>query len=169
MTATEFAKIAEAVALPALTGFTVVLFYSSITKLLNSLAASLKIKSIKVKAFGVEAELTPEEVKAAVDELLKEISDPTNELTEGEVQLLDQIASADGRRSVIELAPAFERGNDVNDYLRRLRDQHLIRPSEDSRWLAEKHPVLTRFGRLVLDLRLGSRVSPRHGTDAPSP
>ena len=167
MTATEFAKIAEAVAWPSITFFAIVLFYSSITKLLNGLATSLKFKSIKVKAFGVEAELTPQEVKAAVEELLKEISDPTNELTEGEVQLLDQIAAADGRRSVIELAPAFVRGNDVHDYLRRLRDRHLVRPLEGGRWLPGKHPVLTRFGRLVLDLRSGSRVSLHAGTDAP--
>jgi hypothetical protein len=168
MTAIEFAKIAEAVAWPALTFFAIVLFYPPITRLLNSLAASLKIKSIKVKAFGVEAELTPQEVKAAVDELLNEISDPTNELTEGEVQLLDQIAAADGRKSVIELAPAFVRDNDIHASFRRLRDRHLIRPLEGSRWFPEKHPVLTRFGRLVLNLRSGSRVSLRASADAPS-
>lgn len=159
MTALEFAKVAEAIAWPTLVLFATILFYPPIARLLDGLASSMRIKSVKVTAFGVEAELSPQEVKAAVDELLQEISDPTNELAEGELGLLDRIAAADGRQTVIELDPTFVRGCDVHNQLRRLRDRHLIRPLEGSRWLAEKRPVLTRFGRLVLDLRSGSRAT----------
>jgi hypothetical protein len=165
MTTTEFAKIAEAVAWPGLSFFAIVLFYRPIEKLLDSLAASMKVKSIKVKAFGVEAELTPLEVKAAVDELLQEISDPTNELSEDEVRLLDRIAVTEGRQTVIELEPVFVRGGDVHNQLRRLRDRQLIRPVEGGRWRSDKHPVLTRFGKLVLDLR--SRAGPRSQGNGP--
>jgi hypothetical protein len=153
MTATEFASIAEAIAWPATACFALILLYPSFSKLIEGLAASLKIKAIKIKAFGVKAELSPQEVKATFDELLQEISDPTNELKPEELLLLDRIASSDGRLSVIGLVPSFERGDNTHDKLRRLRDRHLIRPAEGSRWLSEKHPVLMRFGRLVLDLR----------------
>ncbi|MFO0433431.1 MAG: hypothetical protein ACK50G_03000 [bacterium] len=157
MTATEFATIAEALAWPAVAFVALVLFYPSVAKLIYGLATSLRIKSIKVMAFGIEAELSPQEVKATFDELLQEISDPTNELKSEELLLLDKIAASEGRRSVIELVPSFERGDNTLDQLRRLRDRHLIRPAEGSRWLPEKHPVLTRFGRLVLDLRERTR------------
>ena len=157
MTTTEFAKIAEVLAWPALAFVALVLFYPSVAKLIHGLASSLRIKSIKVVAFGIEAELSPQEVKATLDELLQEISDPTNELNSEELLLLDRIAAFDGRRSVIELAPSFERGDRTHDQLRRLRDRHLIRPAEGSRWLPDKHPILTRFGRLVLDLHERTR------------
>jgi len=157
MTASDFAKIANALAWPVVGLFALAIFYRSLLKLLEGLASSLKLKTVKVKAFGVEAELTPQEVKAAVDELLQEISDPTNELREDELLLFERVASSDGRRTVIELEPNFVRGNDIHNRFRRLRDRHLIRPVEGSRWLPEKHPSLTRFGRLVLDLRNRTR------------
>jgi hypothetical protein len=153
MTAADFATIADALAWPTVSCLAMILFYPSLAKLIEGLATSLKIKTIKVKAFGVEAELSPQEVKATFDELLQEISDPTNELRPEELLLLDRIASSNGTLSVIDLAPSFKRGDSNHDHLRRLRDRHLIRPAEGSRWLSEKHPVLTRFGRLVLDLR----------------
>jgi hypothetical protein len=153
MTATEFAKIASALAWPLTTFILVVLFYSPLTNLLERLTTTLRIKTIKLKAFGTEVELTPEEVKTAMNELLQEISDPTNELKANEILLFESVVASDGRKSVSELVPSFARGNEFHDTLRRLRDRHLIRPIEGSRWLPEKHPIATRFGKLVNDLK----------------
>jgi hypothetical protein len=147
MTATEFAKIASALAWPLTTFILVVLFYSPLTNLLE------RLTTIKLKAFGTEVELTPEEVKTAMNELLQEISDPTNELKANEILLFESVVASDGRKSVSELVPSFARGNEFHDTLRRLRDRHLIRPIEGSRWLPEKHPIATRFGKLVNDLK----------------
>jgi len=157
MTYIEFAKIADVIAWPFVVFFAIALFYSRLAKIFDGLASSMKLNNIKLTAFGVEVELAVHEVKEAVDELLQEISKPTNELSPDDLMLLNQIAIAEGRKSVIELDATFVRGGDVHDRLRRLRDSYLIRPFEGNRWLAEKHPVLTRFGRLVLDLRLKSR------------
>lgn len=157
MTSIDFAKVADAIAWPTVAFFAIVLFYPRLARIFDGLASSMKISSIKLTAFGVEAELTAREVKEAVDEVLQEISNPTNGLSRDELILLDQISMADGRKSVIELDPTFVRGGDVHKRLQRLRDSHFIRPSEGNHSLAEKHPVLTRFGRLVLDLRSKSR------------
>jgi len=97
--------------------------------MLDDLAGSLKVKSIKVTGFGMEAELSPQEVQATVDALLREFSDPTNELAEYDVQWLDRIAVAEGRQTVIELVRLCIRSVDVHHQLRRLRDRQLIQPN----------------------------------------
>jgi chromosome segregation and condensation protein ScpB len=157
MKSSDFAIVADAIAWPGVALFAIVLFYPRLARIFDGLASSMKITKIKLTAFGVEAELAVREVKEAVNELLQEISNPTNELSRDELTLLDQISMSEGRKSVIELDATFVRGSDVHKRLQRLRDSHFIRPFEGGRWLAEKHPVITRFGRLVLDLRSKAR------------
>lgn len=127
--ATKYAKILAVAAWALLSLIAITLFYRQITRMLDDLAGSLKVKSIKVTGFGMEAELSPQEVQATVDALLREFSDPTNELAEYDVQWLDRIAVAEGRQTVIELVRLCIRSVDVHHQLRRLRDRQLIQPN----------------------------------------
>jgi hypothetical protein len=139
-------------------GFFVV-FYRPVRLLLDRLAATLTVKTVKLKAFGAEVELTPEQAKRALDELLQDIAESTNELSSEESALFNRIMASAGRDTVGQLLPNFQRDTSGHQHLRKLRDRKLIRPFEGGRWQPEKHPVVSRFGQLVYDLR--SSQSPR--------
>lgn len=108
---------------------------------------------IKLKVFGAEIELTPEQAKSALDELLKDIVESINELSTVEIKLFNNIMISDGRQSVRDILPGFARDNEEHRQLRVLRDRKLIRPFEGGRWDATKHPVITRFGNLIYRLK----------------
>ena len=134
--------------------------------LVTRAAESLKVKALRFKLFGLESELTVEEAKGTLDEMLQEIFEATNELSPGEVALFQAINRAEGRLSVVELVPGlkgFRRGDEAHTQLRRLRDRKLIRPFEGGNWQSEKHPIVTRFGKLVQSLR------PQIGVEAAEP
>jgi polyhydroxyalkanoate synthesis regulator phasin len=108
---------------------------------------------VKIKAFGAEVELTPEQAERALDELLQDIADSTNELTPEESSLFEQILHAGGRTTVVELFPSFARNSKEHQQLRKLRDRKLIRPYEGGNWQPDKHPIPSRFGELVYELK----------------
>jgi len=88
--------------------------------------------------------------------LLDDITESTNALTPVEIEIFDRILAAKGTKTLAELVPGFTRedsssGNHLR--LRHLRDQKLIIPRERGRWKPEKHPVVTRYGELVNQLR----------------
>jgi hypothetical protein len=153
LTAKEFAEIAGALAWPITAIGVIALFYKPIRALLDRLAATLTVKTVKLKAFGAEVELTPEEAKGALDELLQDIADSTNELSLEETLLFQRIMAAAGRDTVIQLLPNFRRDTIEHQMLRKLRDRKLVRPIEGGNWQPEKRPIATRFGQLVYDLR----------------
>lgn len=84
--------------------------------------------------------------------MLQEIVEAMNELSPDEVVLFQKINAGDSRLSVSDLFPDFKRNSDQHEQLRKLRDRKLIRPIEGGNWQPPKHPIVTRFGRLVLQL-----------------
>jgi hypothetical protein len=107
----------------------------------------------ELKVFGSEVDLTPEQVKSTLNELLNDIVESTNELSPAELALFQQIQAADGRRVILDLIPNFARNTEQHNQLRRLRDRKLIRPFEGGRWKDDKHPVMTRFGELICRIK----------------
>jgi len=158
MTVDDFAKIAGALAWPMTALIAVSLVYKPLRVLLKRLSETLTFKSLKVKAFGFESELTAEYARTVLHELLEDITESTNALTPEEIELFDRILAAKGTKTLIELVPGFTREDSSGNHLRlrHLRDQKLIIPSERGRWKPEKHPVVTRYGQLVNRLRTKS-------------
>jgi hypothetical protein len=128
-------------------------FYTQLAALLSKLADSLSIKGLKLKLLGAEIELTPDQADRALNEMMAEVADSMNGLSQSEVQLFERVREARGERTVRDLMPEFARGSDSHDELRRLRDRKLIRPSEGGRWEGDKHPVVTRFAEIFLTLK----------------
>ncbi len=156
MTVDDFQKIATPLAWPFIALLAILLFYEPAHALLQRLSETLTFKSIKVKPFGVEVELTAEYARSVLHELLDDITESTNKLTPEEIKLFDSILQADGAKTVDELIAGFAREDSNHERLRRLRDQKLIIPRERGNWKAEKHPIVTRYGQLVAKLRYGS-------------
>ena len=135
-------------------------FFKPLWRILERLAATLTIKTVKLKAFGAEIELTPEQAKRALDELLRDIAESTNELSSRELLLFQRIIDAAGRTTVAQLFPGFTRDSEEHQQPRKLRDRKLVRPFEGGNWQPNKHPVSSRFGQLVHDLRSAPKREP---------
>jgi hypothetical protein len=167
MSLDEFSRIATALAWPIIALFAICMFYRPIRALLQRLSETLTFKSLKVKALGTEVELTAEFARTVLHELLDDITESTNNLSAAEIRLFRQILEEDGAKTVGELIPGFSRedkeGN--HDQLRNLRDRKLIVPKERGQWKPEKHPVVTRYGRLVAKLQAGSAAKVREFKD----
>lgn len=153
MSADAFFKIATPLAWPLTVLLLMLIFYSPIYGLLKRLAETLTFKSVKVKALGVEADLSPEYARTVLHELLDDITASSNVLSREEIVLFDRILAADGIKTVAELIPGFVRHDQEHVRLRNLRDQKLVLPAERGQWKAERHPVVTPYGRLVAKLR----------------
>lgn len=163
MTIDQFTKVAEALAWPLVALAAIIAFAPVLWRLLDALSSSLKLRNVKVKAMGVEVELTPEEAKSAVADLLQEIADSTSDLDDKEIALFDTIVDLSGTKTVREMAPEFARSapqaeNPVHKRLGRLRDRQLVRPLAGGAWREHSHPVPTGFGRLVHRIRSRQRV-----------
>jgi hypothetical protein len=156
MSADEFAKIAAALAWPTTALLALSLFHTQMRALLQRLSETLTFKSLKVKALGAETELTAEYARTVLHELLDDITESTNSLSDPEVKLFDAILETEQSQTVDELIPGFRREDQNHQRLRNLRDQKLIIPMEGGQWKPEKHPVVTRYGRLIAKLRRSS-------------
>jgi len=66
LTPKEFAEIARALAWPLTFVAFFAVFYKPVRALLERLAETLTVKTVKLKAFGAEIELTPEQAKRAL-------------------------------------------------------------------------------------------------------
>jgi hypothetical protein len=159
MTAQEAAQVITPLAWPVTTFVLILVFRSPLTSLLSRLAESMSVKTLKLKVLGNEIEITPDKAKETLDELLQEIVQSTNELSPEQVRLLDSVRLANGRQSVADLLPAFIREGPDHIDLRVLRDRKLLRPFEGGPWSLSKHPALTRFGELVIQLQSKHRKS----------
>lgn len=148
-----FAEIATALAWPLTALGFLSVFFTPVHAILERLAETLTIKTVKLKTFGAEIELTPEQAKRALNELLQDIADSTNELTAEEADLFESILHSGGRDTVADLFVAFTRDTKEHQQLRRHRDRKLVRPFEGGNWQPTKHPVPTRFGQLVYELK----------------
>jgi hypothetical protein len=153
MNPTEFAAVASAIAWPLTLAAFIVTFYNPIRALLVRLSATLAIKTVNLTVFGANVVLTPEQARHALDELLQDIAESTNELTADEIALFKRIVRSSGREIVREVEPTFAFENPAHLRLRNLRDRKLVRPFEGGRWKADKHPIATRFGQLVHSLQ----------------
>lgn len=156
MTVDEFLRLAAVLVWPLVTLVLVWIFHQPVSRLLARLAESLTFKSVKVKALGMEVELTPEAARTVLHELLDDITASTNQLSDQEIALFYKIQEANGLRSVAEIIPGFIREDKDHERLRHLRDQKLIIPSKAGQWKADKVPLVTRYGHLVAKLRTTS-------------
>jgi hypothetical protein len=149
MEAHGMAAILQSIAWPSV-ALTVALLFR---KPLAHLAESVSLKAIKLKVLGAEVELTPEQAKTNLQELLTDILQTINELPPDVLELFGGIEAAGGRSTVEDLVPGFSRDSHEHQSLRTLRDRQLIRPFEGGSWQAKKHPVTTHFGELVWRMR----------------
>ena len=156
MTTEDFVKIATPLAWPTVTLVIFLLVFEPVHALLKRLSETLTFKSLKVKALGVEAELTPEYAESVLQELLADITASSNQLTPEEITLFDQILASDGQKTVEDLIPGFRRETPPHERLRNLRDQKLILPTTRGSWKGEKIPIVTPYGHLVAKLRTSS-------------
>jgi len=158
MSIDEFAKIATALAWPIIVLLALCMFYRPVRALLQRLSETLTFKSLKVKALGAEAELTAEYARTVLHELLDDITESTNNLSAADIRLFDMILAADGSKTLGQLIPHFTRDDPegYHDRLRLLRDLKLVAPTERGQWKPDKHPMVTRYGRLVAKLRSSS-------------
>jgi hypothetical protein len=153
MTPDQFASIAGAVAWPLTSLLIFGLLFSPLRALVQRLAETLTIKSVKFTGPFGEVELTPEKVQQTLAELLQELEDPANKLESSDRDLFQSILAASGKFTAQDyFSIPFARGSAEHKQLRNLRDRKLIRPVEGGRWESWKHPVVTRFGELVLQL-----------------
>jgi hypothetical protein len=149
----DLVKLLTVAAWPIITIGIVSVFYTQLAALLSKLADSLSIKGLKVKLFGAEIEVTPDQADRALNEMMGEVAESMNGLSQSEIELFERVREARGERTVRDLIPEFTRGSDSHNELRRLRDRKLIRPSEGGKWEAAKHPVVTRFAEIFLTLK----------------
>jgi hypothetical protein len=170
MTYRELAEILSAVAWPATVGAIAYAFHKPLFALLQKLQESLSIKVVKLKLFGAEIELTPNEADRALNEILQEVGESTNELSPVDIELLKRIYEAQGTLTIEQVFPGFTRRSQDDperkssgelEQLRKLRDMKLLRPSEGGKWNVAKHPVVTRFGEIFLKLEKQGRLGQR--------
>jgi hypothetical protein len=155
MDAMSIAAILTPLAWPITILVLVFSFRSVLKQLMSRMVDALVIKTLKLKIFLAEIELTPAQAKNTLDQLFKDIEDSTGELSDPEIQLFKAIKDAYGRSTVGHLLPDFvhEESNESLRRLRVLRDRKLIRPFEGGPWRIEKHPVISRFGEIVWGMR----------------
>lgn len=163
MSIDELTGLLTALVWPLTTLLLVAVFHRRLAALLDRLAATLTMKTLKARILGIEVELSPEHARSTLDELLADIAESTAALSAEERRLFDAILAADGEKTVAQLLPGFDRDQPATGLhaLRNLRDQKLIRPTEGGNWQPGKHPLVTRYGRLVDRLR---RYQPTPGT-----
>lgn len=149
MTPKEFTELLAIAIWPITAWVAALLLWKPLKKLLERLADTLTPKNVKLKLLGVEVDLTPAEVKNALEEVLRDIARSTSELSESEKVLFERIRISAGAQTVEDIFPSFARGSTEHAALQKLRRLNLILPIEGSYWSAEKHPTITEFGRIV--------------------
>jgi hypothetical protein len=149
----DLVKLLSVVAWPVITIGIVSVFYTQLAALLSKLADSLSIKGITVKLLGAEIEVTPDQADRALNEMMEEVAESMNGLSQSEIELFERVREARGERTIHDLIPEFTRESDSHNELRRLRDRKLIRPSEGGKWEGGKRPVVTRFAEIFWKLR----------------
>jgi hypothetical protein len=159
----ELAEILAAVAWLATVIGIVWTFYSSVVAVLDKLKESLSIKGIKLKLLGAEIELTPDQADSALNEMIQNLAESTEDLSADDINLFERIHEARGLLTVEALIPGFTRDSEAHNQLRSLQDVKFIRPSEGGKWVATKHPITTRFGEIFLKLKkdrvIGKRLA----------
>ena len=155
------AKILSAIAWPVVSIFFLVYAGKPLHQLLAKLS-NAAMQSIRIKAFGTEFEMSLAEANTVFNELVQDFVDMEPPL----VELFERIEAADGRLSVLQLLPNFKRvdGNAELTLLRQLRDRKLIRPFEGSNWQPEKHPMVTRFGRVIWKARTDAKMNKKQAS-----
>ena len=148
------AEIVAAGSWPILAIVVIILFKGNLRNLLNA------TKSITIKSGRNEVIFSRDIANHALEELWNDVVELTDGLTKCEKVVFHAIATSCGRRTVKELFPDFARSSEkhencIHQILRKLRDCRLIRPSEENSWRDYKHPIVTRFGKLVLHLKPG--------------
>src|SRR5579864_7120221 len=99
----ELADILAAVAWPVTVIAVIVAFRVHVVGLLRKLEESVSIKGIKVKLFGAEIELTPDQADRALNEMMQEVVESTHDLSGSDIQLFERIHDVRGSLTLQEL------------------------------------------------------------------
>jgi hypothetical protein len=147
----DIAALLSAVAWPITVLIVVFSLYGPLKAVLQWIAESMQAKEVKVTSKGIEIVLTRREVEEALNDIVREVLGTKDQLSQEQFDLFQLIARASGRSTVLELIPDFkpDRENPGHERLRKLRGLALVRPDKGGPWKPEKHPVVTRYGRLV--------------------
>jgi hypothetical protein len=120
-----------------------------------------RIRGVSLKAFGVKMSLTIGEAQDVLEDLLKATKDAIVSEPDPKLRpLFNAVRYAPARATVEEITKqvfgkdkSFVRGSEEHADLKTLRDLQLIRPQEGGTWEAGKHPVLTKFAQLILEMK----------------
>ncbi len=107
MSGDDIAKVAAPLAWPVVALLLAGFFYKPVCALLKRLAETLTFKSVKVKALGVEGELTPEYARTVLHELLDDITATSNQLTQRRSRFSIGFSALRARRPCLILSPAL--------------------------------------------------------------
>jgi hypothetical protein len=146
-------SLLTALAWPAVAAFVLWTFRDPVQGVLS------RSKQLTVKFFGQEVMVQADSQGQEIAQLLREVQDTVLDLSEEHRKVFLDIKSADGRRTVSDYFPGFARDSKNHLLLQELRDRKLIRPLEGGSWQAEKHPVVTKFARLVLGVYPASLIA----------
>jgi len=84
----ELAEILTAVVWPMAVIGIVWTFYRPVVAVLEKLKESLSIKGIKLKLLGAEIELTPDQADSALNEMIQNLAESTEDLSADDIKLL---------------------------------------------------------------------------------
>jgi DNA-binding transcriptional ArsR family regulator len=108
---------------------------------------------------GISVGITVGEAQKILQDLLSEIDQLIESLTQEDVAKFIAVAEKDQSGNIDVVPAGFKRSqtgiepSEEHERLRRLRGAHLIRPREGGQWREGKHILLTSFGRMVFNAR----------------
>ncbi len=156
MTFHEFTALASVLVWPLTFLILGGVLVGSVRNLLNRLAVGVTLRRIKIKAHGVELELTREQACDVLEEELRGLLVALDQLPAEEKQLFESIRTTRGFATVKQLLPEFHQDNECHQLLLNLSAKNLIKPVEGGSWHSEKHPEVSKLGELSSELRRDS-------------
>lgn len=117
--------------------------------------------------FNREVLLKADEDGLKIRDILSDIDQDIKDLPDDAKELLNTIRSWEGRTSVRSYRANFERDDDTHKLLLLLTHRKLIMPAEGGSWEADKHPVVTRFTKLITRIA-PERLRPAGHTESAS-
>jgi hypothetical protein len=141
------ADLTKALAWPVVTVWLVTRFRDTI----HSLAQ--RSKKVVLKVAGSEIQIDADTANAIISQLIEDVDTIFNGLTPQQKAYLYEIASSSSGGQMYQLPATFIRESEEHQILRALRTSLLIRTITGPRFEAGKKVEVTRFGRLILDLK----------------
>jgi hypothetical protein len=130
----------------------ILIVYRQMKLPLKNLLARSKSVSLKLPNGG-EVTIEGSEVEIILQDILSDLNDITDGISEAERTLLTRIYLTPSLKEVSYYFPDFDRESADHQLLRKLKNRRLIDSKEGDMWCHWKHPEITNFGRFVLKHR----------------